>query len=219
MTQTELILIRHGQANSKAKDEASYDQLSELGHQQAKWLGTYFSETKLPIDHVMCGTLRRHKETAAGLNLPHDVTYDARLNEMRYFDMATELNRQTGLPLPAGPHEFANHLPHVMQAWSEGQLDHVHIPYADFAQQFSDVMAETAKLGGRSVIVTSGGVIAMAMARHLNLGVAKFADLLLPIQNTSLHHYGVHGDKTYLSGFNALPHLAHPDRASARTSV
>ena len=35
MMKTEIILIRHGQANTGAKDEESYDQLSDTGHQQA----------------------------------------------------------------------------------------------------------------------------------------------------------------------------------------
>ena len=31
-------LVRHGQANSSARDELGYDRLSELGWQQAEWL-------------------------------------------------------------------------------------------------------------------------------------------------------------------------------------
>ena len=34
----ELTLVRHGQAQTGARDEASYDSLSNLGH-QARWLG------------------------------------------------------------------------------------------------------------------------------------------------------------------------------------
>ena len=37
-----IFLIRHGQANSEAKDEVSYDRLSALGKIQAGWLGQYF---------------------------------------------------------------------------------------------------------------------------------------------------------------------------------
>ena len=36
-----ITLIRHGQANSEAKDEISYDKLSPLGHEQAAWLGDH----------------------------------------------------------------------------------------------------------------------------------------------------------------------------------
>jgi broad specificity phosphatase PhoE len=41
MSQSEIILIRHGQANTGAKDEESYDKLSATGHQQSAWLGDY----------------------------------------------------------------------------------------------------------------------------------------------------------------------------------
>ena len=40
-----ITLIRHGQANSQAKDEISYDQLSDLGRQQARWLGDHLRGT------------------------------------------------------------------------------------------------------------------------------------------------------------------------------
>ena len=34
-----ITLIRHGQANSSATTEEGYDNLSELGKTQARWLG------------------------------------------------------------------------------------------------------------------------------------------------------------------------------------
>ena len=40
-----ITLIRHGQANTGARDEISYDRLSDLGHRQASWLGTPLRET------------------------------------------------------------------------------------------------------------------------------------------------------------------------------
>ena len=42
---TEVILIRHGQANSGARSEADYDRLSPLGRQQAAWLADHLRET------------------------------------------------------------------------------------------------------------------------------------------------------------------------------
>jgi len=41
-----IFLIRHGQANSEAKDEVSYDRLSALGKIQAGWLGQYFKKNE-----------------------------------------------------------------------------------------------------------------------------------------------------------------------------
>ncbi|HCJ01221.1 MAG TPA: histidine phosphatase family protein, partial [Sulfitobacter sp.] len=41
-----ITLIRHGQANSQAKDEISYDKLSPLGHEQAAWLGDHLRQSE-----------------------------------------------------------------------------------------------------------------------------------------------------------------------------
>ena len=76
-------IIRHGQANTGARDEASYDQLSPIGHQQAKWLGEYFGQIEPKFEKIYSGTLKRQIETAQGNNkfgLPHEQ--DARHNEM-----------------------------------------------------------------------------------------------------------------------------------------
>ena len=62
-----ITLIRHGQANSGAKDEVSYDKLSDLGHEQAVWLGNYLRDTGIHHTRLYTGTLTRHIETANGM--------------------------------------------------------------------------------------------------------------------------------------------------------
>ena len=72
-----VMIVRHGQANSQARDEASYDQLSATGHQQAKWLGEYFGQIEPKFEKIYSGTLKRQIETAQGINqfgLPHPDT-------------------------------------------------------------------------------------------------------------------------------------------------
>ena len=51
----EIILVRHGQANSYATTEEDYDRLSELGHQQAQWLGDWFRDHAYQFDHIVSG--------------------------------------------------------------------------------------------------------------------------------------------------------------------
>ena len=48
----QIFLVRHGQANSEAKDEISYDKLSSLGKMQAGWLGQYFKKNEFFFDAV-----------------------------------------------------------------------------------------------------------------------------------------------------------------------
>lgn len=56
-----IYLIRHGQASFGTGD---YDKLSDVGHVQARVLGESL-KTRVPqVDHVYCGGMRRHRETA-----------------------------------------------------------------------------------------------------------------------------------------------------------
>ena len=78
-------LVRHGQASFGTDN---YDRLSELGHQQARWLGEYFAERDMGFDALVSGDLVRHRETGAGIceglgvALPEDI--HAGLNEFDF---------------------------------------------------------------------------------------------------------------------------------------
>ena len=217
MSETELILIRHGQANNTAQTEAEYDRLSDLGHHQARLLGDHIRHTQMQYDRIYCGTLRRHRETAEAMQPVHDIIIDERLNEMRFFDMAQEYERQTGQPNPHGHAGFAQHLPKILTAWAAGDFDHVHVPYAEFATRFADVMNEARTKGGRSLFVTSGGVIGTAVAQHLGLSATESAKTMMPIRNTSLHVFNETYDQLHFVTYNATPHVDHADNLHART--
>ncbi len=98
---SEITLVRHGQANTEARDEASYDKLSALGHQQAQWLGNYLRNCKDNYARIYCGTLIRHEETARAMGFDAgQLIRDPRLNEMEYFTLAQRMEAQHGLPIP-----------------------------------------------------------------------------------------------------------------------
>lgn len=56
-----ITLVRHGQANSAATTEEDYDRLSDLGKQQAAYLGAHFASLKTEFDAIYSGTLNRQK--------------------------------------------------------------------------------------------------------------------------------------------------------------
>ena len=219
MSQCEIILIRHGQANTGAKDEESYDKLSATGHQQSAWLGDYLRAQDTAFDRVICGDLRRHQETAAGLALSQSIAIDPRVNELRYFDLAREYQAQTRKPLPSSAEEFAQHVPELFTAWHAGRLDGAHESYRSFADRFGQVMSELTELGGRSLVITSGGVIGMAIAQHLSLGPEGFAQVMLPIHNSSIHRFSIAQGATQMASYNGTPHLDAADRRHARTVI
>lgn len=210
----EIILARHGQANSGARDEESYDKLSELGHQQAGWLGDYLRDREKPFDKVMSGSLRRHKETATGIGYT-DPIIDPRLNEMDYFNLGQALEDVHGVPFP-GPDEFAAHVPQVMEAWHKAEIMGVET-FASFEERVVGVLQEAATPGTRVLCITSGGVIGMIIRHLLALDPTRMAHILLPIMNTSMHRVHVIPQGPILAGYNAIPHLDHADRAHAVT--
>ncbi len=215
---SELILVRHGQANSHAKNEAEYDRLSNLGRQQAVWLGEYLSGTDLHFDRVLTGTLSRQIETSRGMQQQTNIR-DARLDELRYFDLTHAVERQYGIPVPDTVQDYARYLPEVISRWSRGHVEGAPESYEDFAGRTRSLLNELCAQGGRSLLVTSGGVISMMLTHVLDLTPAATAKLMLQVLNTSVHTVRFLHGSLMLSGFNATPHLDSPVRAHARTYI
>ncbi|MEM7685167.1 MAG: phosphoglycerate mutase family protein [Pseudomonadota bacterium] len=61
----ELWLVRHGQAAFASDD---YDRLTDLGWQQARWLGEHLRGMEVGFDRIASGTLRRQRETAEAVS-------------------------------------------------------------------------------------------------------------------------------------------------------
>ncbi|RBI76074.1 histidine phosphatase family protein [Roseovarius sp. TE539] len=214
----EIILVRHGQANSHATDEQSYDRLSDLGREQATWLGAHLRDTNPHFDRVVTGTLTRQTDTAHAMG--YEITArDPRLNELSYFSLAMALEAQHGIPAPRDATEFATHLPQVIDHWSRGTLADVPETFDAFSARVTSLIGDICEGSGRILLVTSGGVIGMAMRQVLDLRNGGMALMMLQIMNSSLHRLEYVHDRLMLGGFNATPHLDLPDRAHARTFV
>ncbi|PWG17558.1 histidine phosphatase family protein [Salibaculum griseiflavum] len=213
----EIVMVRHGQANTGATSEAEYDRLSQLGHRQAAWLGEWMQTHESPFDHVLTGTMRRHRETAEGMGVTADKA-DDRLNELDYFALARDIEITHGLPQPASEQDFAAHVPQTFAAWHAAEITGAE-PFASFEDRIRTVLDEAAEPGRRVLCVTSGGVIAMALRLALDLDPERLAQVLLPIYNSSIHRFRVLDTGTYLSSFNAIPHLDSPDRADSRSWI
>jgi broad specificity phosphatase PhoE len=209
----EIILVRHGQANSTARDEESYDRLSDLGRQQAGWLGQWFGGQGETFDLVLSGSLNRHLGTAEAMGQAPEI--DPRLNEMDYFNLSAALAETRGT-VPQGPGDFAAHIADVMEAWHRAEILG-NETFDAFEARVTGVLAEAAAPGRRVLCITSGGVIGMMIRHLLRLDPTRMAHVLLPILNTSVHRVQVMPHGTILAGFNAVPHLDAPGRAHART--
>jgi len=218
---SQITLVRHGQANSGARDEAGYDALSGLGARQSAWLGDYWDRIGERFDRVYTGTLTRHRETAAAMDAGRwaEPVADPRLNEVAYFDLSSRMHEQFGLPVPTSRDEFIDHLPLVFTAWQDGKIEGEAESFHAFQARVSDVLHEIAASEGRALVITSGGLIAMAVRVAMGLELGAFARLALTIMNTSVHQLHPVGSGLTLTQFNAVPHLARPDRHHARTYI
>lgn len=214
-----ITLIRHGQANSDAKDELSYDRLSELGHSQAAWLGHYLRDTAHHHSRLYTGTLRRHIETADGMDTGLEATRDPRLNELEYFNLANLLSDQHGIDHPSEQSQFVHHLPVVFSYWKDGKLEGAPETWAAFHSRVDDAMKEIAAGDGPALVVTSGGLISMTMAQTLQLDVGAMARMALAIMHTSMHRLFPIGDQLSPVLFNAVPHLETPERRLSQTHI
>ena len=215
---THITLVRHGQANTYARTAEDYDRLSPLGAQQAEWLGEWMRETQAHFDHVWSGDMSRHLATARGMgHLSPEI--DPRLNEFNYFDLARAAEDEHGLPAPTTPEEFTRHIPQLMDLWQADRLVGAPETFAAFEDRARSSMQDVLSHGGRALVVTSGGFISMVLRNVLGLEISPMTHLMFQIRNSALTEFEfVHGHKM-LAGYNAIPHLAAPDRAHARTFI
>lgn len=212
----ELTLIRHGQAQPFAKDEASYDRLSGLGHEQARWLGDHFRQLQ-GFDQVVSGAMNRQAETAQslGLGVPHHV--DSRLNELDYYGLSDSLHSSHGVPFPNDARSFADHVPQILDIWRRGDIHPGLETYDAFRARIDAALRDVVGQGGRVLLVTSTGVIATLAALALGLDTDMKSKIFLRVAHTSVHKFELHGDELHLTQFGATPHLDRSDRAHAKT--
>jgi len=217
----EITFVRHGQANSGAKDEESYDRLSDLGAQQAVWLGDFMAENERSFDRIVSGTLRRQRDTAAAVAGALGVGFDqdARLNEMDYFGLSTSLEKSHAVVWPTSRADFIAHVPQVLSAWHDGLIDSPAESFAAFETRIRAMIADAEQTGGRVMYVCSAGVIAMAARILMGLEIPSYANMLIHVYHTSQHRFVKAGDTLALQAFNAVPHLDRKDRQDALTYI
>jgi broad specificity phosphatase PhoE len=221
----ELFLVRHAQAAFGTDD---YDRLTELGHQQARWLGQYFCERDLHFDRVVSGTLRRHRETVdgvadAGMPMP-PALLDERLDEYdperlvkaHLAALQDERGEPQSLPSLEADGSRRDHfrlLRDALTAWTLGKVDpSVHRSFRAFQegayQAFEQACRPPAQQAiERVLVVSSGGPISSIVAHHLDMPAASFVALNLQVRNSGFCEFRFNERGAFLISFNNVPHL------------
>ena len=213
----EIILVRHGQANSKARDAESYDRLSDLGRQQAGWLGDWLREHNPRFDRVISGQLNRQRDTAIEMGYGANLQVDDRWDELDYFALSKAMEVEHGLPFPDKPDDFPEHAPVLFEAWKDGRIEGAPERYDAFQARVHGALSDAGSTGRRTLIITSAGVIGAVMRNLLGLETSAWVKLVLHTCNSSMHRVEMLDHGNFVDGFNATPHLDHPNRAHART--
>lgn len=215
----EVYFIRHGQASFGT---ANYDRLSPLGHQQAEWLGQYMAAAGLEFDHVITGTLCRHRETLAAMNKALGIAAwdeDTRLNEMAYFAVERAYGAQYGESPADSPDAMADQFVRVMDAYEQDRIDDVPERFAEFSARVLAALDEHCAEGKRVLIVSSGGPKGIVMRQILGLNGAAMNRVILGTMNSSCSRFLNRSGTRLLSQYNAVPHLDQPDRHHAQTYI
>lgn len=213
-----LILLRHGQASFGA---AHYDALSDRGREQAEAVGRHFAARCECFSRVCIGPRERHRLTAQhalgslGIALPKAM--EPALDEFAEGQqILASVERRLALGLRGeaalSRDEQVRHYASEIDAWAEGrvQIEGVRAvaPFrATVGQWLAQVTA--ARAPGQNILaVTSGGVIAAAVAIALDLPDARLATFMRAIYNGSLTEFAFSaGRAPALVSFNVASYL------------
>lgn len=227
----QIYLVRHGQASFGTHD---YDRLSELGVEQARVLGDWFSHCGRRFDHAVSGGLRRHDQTAVAClaAMPDSLKpqkplrmdkgfeeYDHQEVLIRYrpdfadTDATRRLLAESDNPRKAFQKFFAD----AMARWMEGKFD---VEYREswpaFRKRCMDALNRSVEEAGASqatVVFTSGGAIAAIAQELLGIPDTQVAMLNFSLVNSAVTKLLHQPGRVSLSYLNNFSHLEQSGRA------
>lgn len=223
-SQPRLCLIRHGQASLGTAD---YDRLSQLGHLQASLLKERVEAERVGSWQAWSGSLKRHRQTLAGLAPGREARIEAGLDEYTVDQLiraAVEQAEALSLSLPeedafADPKAylstFLDWFPEVLGHWQQARLKCAHNGlWADFHQRVLSPVHEWQQVllaGQSAVVVTSAGVISTIVAELTGEDLAWQRELNIALYNASVTELSLGADQGWrLERLNCVAHLPQP---------
>jgi broad specificity phosphatase PhoE len=219
-----ILLVRHGQA---AFGSENYDQLSERGRMQSRWLGEHLAMLGVKPSRVVAGSLRRQRDTAAELLLGMgwdggQIEQDAGLDE--YDGEALYRSHTGGADQRAHQQrdfrDYWRTFRQAMKLWSEGQLSNLPESWQDFGLRVRTAVDSATAGAAREdtvLLVSSGGAIGRLIADVMGAPASTAIELNLQFRNTGLCELIAGAGTLRLLSYNAIPHLDHPQRRDAVT--
>jgi len=226
-----IVLVRHGQASWGKKD---YDKLSDLGHEQSRIAGRELTERDLQPTHVVSGSMRRQRDTAADLVAESGwdtvVVTDAAWDEYAHSAMLTAYKTayrsmtvmKADLARTMRPRKAFDEMYAVAtERWVAGEHDTDYAePFTVFGQRVMGgltAVVDDLGLGETAVVVSSAGAISWVAATLLGGGAPVWTQLQRVIANTSLTTLSVGATGPVLRTFNDTSHLERvPEQLTTR---
>jgi broad specificity phosphatase PhoE len=214
--------IRHGQASYGSAD---YDRLSAAGWQQSRLLGDWLAGHGLRFAHVVCGGMRRHRETleaiaeayaAAGQALPEPV-FDTDLNEFDHRAVIGAYLAEQPAAAVATDGERPSQqavmqlLHGALSRWASGAYeDRLTEGWAPFGERVQRAAERLLPLSasGSVLLVSSGGTLSRLAQRALEAPDLRAVELNLSLRNSGLCEFHAFDGSLRMGSWNALPHLA-----------
>ncbi len=235
-----LFSVRHGQASFLADN---YDELSDLGCQQAQLLGDYWAARGVVFDEVYSGPRQRQRHTAELVGQQYlaagrDFPKIQELAEFDEYDAETVMRQALPELIESSPeirklHEafvasssrdeqlrtFQRVYEMVIRRWIRGELSLGDVePWETFSARVGRGLEKivAGPSSRRVAVFTSGGPIGVTMRRALNVDHEVTLQLAWMVRNGSFSEFIFSGSRFTLSGFNLLPHLDDPQLQTYR---
>jgi len=217
-------LIRHGQAGSRQK----YDELSEVGREQARMLGEHLAAEAMSFATVLSGSLDRQRETARIVASPlgaPEIAIDPRWSEFDldavYGGIAPQLAAEDEqfardyaqlqaemAQAGSGVHrQWTRSDMAVFRAWCEGRFPCQGESFAEFCGRVraaADALAELPKPAAVFSSATPIGLVLGWTEGISEFSAMQFAGAML---NTAWSELEFTGDGVRMVSFNNVAHL------------
>ena len=233
----QIYLVRHGQASFGS---ANYDQLSELGLEQARMLGEWFANSRQKFNRVVTGSLKRHRQTADACigmlpkahRVDTDWETDPGFDEYNHhevlvrhrpeFDDPEEVKRFLASS-PKAKYAFQDIFQASMSRWMSGQYDGDYIePWPVFQKRCVDALQRLVDSADKSqniIVFTSGGTISTICQHVLGLSDRQTAEMNWTLVNcamTKLFYQPGRVTLSYLNNYAHLEWLGKPESITYR---
>ena len=217
-------LIRHGQASF---GHENYDQLSELGQQQATHLGQVLASRLPKFDAVCLGTMLRHRQTAINcLNgFEHafeqaEPIFDEGWNEYDHQDIlrqyrpefTTSKSMMEYIANQANPKKaFEEAFNGAIDRWIAGQHDHQYVEsWTGFTTRVHRALQSTLANNfdkKRIAVFTSGGPISLVTQHLLGVPEEKIMQMNWTLLNCGVTKVVAAGTRLFIASLNEHTHF------------